>query len=122
MEDVADEDYLPLGTAESVAEAIRAAFPGAQWSGPTSAIWALDEDTAVMINFADVESTNAIQVSVSGTGNRIPHLLALANANAWVVLDCATTEFLSESDSATEGWAGYQSLLQQLRGAGPTTG
>jgi hypothetical protein len=82
----------------------------------------LDEDTAVMINFADVESTNAIQVSVSGTGNRIPHLLALANANAWVVLDCATTEFLSESDSATEGWAGYQSLLQQLRGAGPTTG
>ena len=37
IEEVADEDYLPLGGIEAVAERIRAAFPNAEWS---SATWA----------------------------------------------------------------------------------
>lgn len=111
IEEVADEDYLPLGSLESVAERIRAVFPNAEWSSPT---WALDYDTGVTIDLEGVESSNSILVSVSGSENPIPHLLALARANDWVVLDCSTTEFLNPDEVSSEGWEGYQSLMGSL--------
>ncbi len=112
---VADEDFLPLGSVDSVADRIRAAFPGAEWSSPTWANWGLDADTGVTIDLGPVESDNMIMVSVSGTGNPVPHLLALAGANDWVVLDCSTSELLNPDEGSSEGWEGYQSLLKGLR-------
>lgn len=115
VEDVADEEYLPLGSIESVAERIRSAFPAAEWSSPTWATWGLDGDTGVTIDLEGVESSHSILVSVSGSGNPVPHLLSLARANDWVVLDCSTTEFLSPDENSSEGWEGYQSLLGGVR-------
>lgn len=114
VEEVADEDYLPLGSIESVTERIRAAFPGSEWSGPTWATWSLNEDTGVTIDLEGVESSNSIVVSVSGSGNPVPHLLALARANDWVVLDCSTTQFLNPDEGSSEGWEGYQSVMSRL--------
>jgi hypothetical protein len=114
IEEVADEDYLPIGSIESVAERIRTAFPGAEWSSPTWATWGLDGDTGVTIDLEGVESSNSIVVSVSGSGNPVPHLLALARANDWVVLDCSTTEFLNPDVGSSEGWEGYQSVMSRL--------
>lgn len=114
IEEVADEDYLPLGSIESVAERIRSAFPGAQWSNPTWATWSLDGDTGVTIDLEGVESSNSILVSVSGSGNPVPHLLAVARANDWVVLDASTTEFINPDEGASEGWEGYQSVRDRL--------
>ena len=70
---------------------------------------------AAVIDLGSVESSNAIFVSVSGSGNPIPHLLALAAANDWVVMDMGTSEFLSEDDVESAGWEGYQKLLGTLR-------
>jgi pyruvate/2-oxoglutarate dehydrogenase complex dihydrolipoamide acyltransferase (E2) component len=114
IEEVADEDYLPLGSIASVAERIRAAFPNAEWSSPIWATWRLDDNTGVTIDLEGVESSHSILVSVSGSGNPIPHLLAVARANDWVVLDCSTTEFLNPDEASTEGWDGYQSLMGSL--------
>ena len=72
-----------------------------------------------MIELEDVESSNSIQVSASGSGDPIPQLLALASANEWVVLDCGTSELIDAEDLSTAGWEGYQSLLKELRRGGP---
>jgi hypothetical protein len=96
IEEVADEDYLPLGGIEAVAERIRAGLPHAKWSGPSYATWEMDYDTVVTIDLEGVESSNAVLVSVSGNGNPIPPLVALANANDWVVLDGSTSELLAQ--------------------------
>jgi hypothetical protein len=122
IEEVGDDDYLPLGSLESVASKVRAAFPNAEWSNETYAFWKLDDDTAFMIELQNVESSNSIHVSVSGSGNPIPRLLALATANEWVVLDCGTSEFVSADEVSSEGWEGYQSLLESLRNGGPAEG
>jgi hypothetical protein len=114
IEEVADEDYLPLGSIEAVAERIRASFPNAEWSSATWATWGLDGDTGVTIDLEGVESSNSILVSVSGSGNPVPHLLALARTNDWVVLDCSTTEFINPDEGSSEGWEGYQSLMSEL--------
>jgi hypothetical protein len=120
IEEVADEDYLPLGSVESVAERIRAAFPGAEWSSPTWATWGLDGNTGVTIDLEGVDSSNSILVSVSGSGNPVPHLLALARTNDWVVLDCSTTEFINADEGSSEGWEGFQSVMSEL--PEPTSG
>jgi hypothetical protein len=93
--DVAADEYLPLGTLESVAAAIRAAFPDAQWDDSTYAHCELDKYTGMTIDLDSVESSNSVHVRVSGPGNPVPDLLSLANANGWVVIDCSSSEFIN---------------------------
>ena len=113
VEDLADEDYQPLGDPESVATAIRAAFPSARWESPTDACYVLDEYTAVRIELKHIVSSNSLHVTVSGPGDPIPALLALTNANGWVILDCQTTEFINPANPSYEGWSGYNSLRRK---------
>jgi hypothetical protein len=120
--EVADDEYLPLGSLETVTQKIRAAFPNAEWTTDTYALWKLDDDTAFMIELQHVESSHSIHVSVSGGGNPIPCLVSLATANEWVVLDCGTSEFINAVDDSSEGWEGYNTLLRGLRDGGPAEG
>jgi hypothetical protein len=54
-EDVAESEYLPLGSLDSVAAAIRSAFPCAEWNGPTHAHGSLDEYTGIMFDLHEAE-------------------------------------------------------------------
>lgn len=118
--DVAADDYLPLGTLGSVASAVRAAFPDAQWDSPTYCHRELDKYTAMMIELENVETSNSIHLSVSGPGNPVPNLLALANANGWVVIDCSSSEFIDPQSIESEGFAGYKSMWERLQRPGGT--
>ncbi len=71
---VAEDDFLPFGTLESVTAAVRVAFPDAQWNKPTYAFCVLDRWTAMMIELCHVESSHSIHVTVSGPGNPVPKL------------------------------------------------
>jgi len=118
IEEVADDDYLPLGIRESIAAAVRLVFPDADWDSPNYARYGLDKYTAVTIDLQHVETSNSIHVSVSEPGNPIPALLSLANANGWVVLDCSTGEILDPASTSSEGFTGYKSLWEGLQGRG----
>ena len=76
--EVAATDYPPLGTLEFVAAAVRSAFPSATWHDLAHARFSLDRYTAVMIELQFVETSNAIYLSVSGSGDPIPALLSFA--------------------------------------------
>jgi len=119
--DLAAGDFLPLGTSDKVASAVRAAFPDAQWDRPTYAHRRLDADTGMTIELANVETSHSIDVTVSGPGNPIPDLLALANANGWVVVDCSSGEFIEPCSVESEGFAGYKSMWDDLHGRGGTS-
>ena len=116
--DVTADDFLPLGTLHSVASAVRAAFPDAQWDNPTYAHRGLDTYTGMTIDLAHVETTHSVHVTVSGPRNPVPDLLALANANGWVVLDCSSGEFIAPHDLESDGFAGYKSMWDDLHGRG----
>jgi hypothetical protein len=61
-----------------------------------------------------VEWYNFVLVSVSGSRDPIPPLLALANANGWVVLDIQNSEFIDPANPSREGWLGYRSLVDGI--------
>jgi hypothetical protein len=63
---VAESAYLPLGSLETVAAAIQAAFSSAKWNDPVHAHCSLDEYTAILFNLEGVESAKCVLVSVSG--------------------------------------------------------
>ena len=113
-EEVAESEYLPLGSLESIAAAIRSVFPSAEWDGPTHAHGSLDEYTGIMFDVHEVEGYSCVHVSVSGSRDPIPSLLALANANKWVVMDIQSGEFIDPANPSRQGWLGYRSLFQGL--------
>jgi hypothetical protein len=113
-EEVPESEYLPLGSPESVKAAIRSAFPTANWDGPTHAYGSLDEYTGIMFDFHEVEGYSFVLVSVSGSHDLIPSLLALANANNWVILDIQNGDFIDPANPSREGWLGYRSLVHGI--------
>jgi len=112
--EVAESYYLPLGSLESVAAAIRSAFPSAEWAGPTHAHGSLDEDTAIIFDLHEVERYSLVHVSVSGTCDPIPSLLALTNASNWVILDIQNGDFIDPANPSRQGWLGYRSLVARI--------
>ncbi len=116
--DVEADDYLPLGTLDSVASALRSAFTDAVWDSPTHCHRELNKYSGMMIELENVETSNSIHLSVSGPGNPVPDLLALANANGWVVIDCSSSEFIDPRSIESDGFAGYQEMWRDLHGRG----
>jgi hypothetical protein len=119
--DVAANDYLPLGTLSSVASAVRASFPDAEWDSPSHARHELDNYTGMLLELGHVETSNSIHVSVSGPGNPVPDLLSLANANGWIVIDCSSSEFIDPGSLESEGFAGYTEMWHDIQRRGGTS-
>jgi hypothetical protein len=113
-EEVAESEYLPLGSLESVAAAIQSAFPTVEWDGPTYAHGSLDEYTGITFELHEVEGYSFVAVSVSGSHDPIPPLLALADANDWVIMDIQNGEFIDPANPSHEGWLGYRSLVDGI--------
>ena len=110
-EEVAESEYLPLGSLESVAAAIQSAFPTVEWDGPTHAHGSLDEYTGIMFDLHEVEGYSFVGVSVSGSYDPIPSLLTLVQANDWVIMDVQNGEFIDPANPSRQGWLGYRSLV-----------
>jgi hypothetical protein len=111
IEDVEQEDYLPLGNLKDVSAAVRAAFPSAEWSDPTWAVY-LHGDFQIEIQLDGVESENTILLQVHGTGDPIPSLLKLTEANGWLAIDCSAGQFINPKKPSYEGWEGFKSLVR----------
>ncbi len=101
IEEVEQEDYLPLGNLNEVSAAIRAAFPSAEWSNPTWVVY-VGPDFEIEIGLDDVESGNTIVMHVHGPGNAAPSLLRLTEANGWLAIDCSCGEFIDTADPSSE--------------------
>jgi hypothetical protein len=112
IEEVEEGDFLPLGELEAVQGAVRSAFPAAEWSNPTWAVY-LGPDFEFEIDLNNVESSNSVHLFVHGTGDPIPSLLGLTEANGWLMLDCSTGEFLDPKNPSYEGWEGFKDLNQR---------
>jgi hypothetical protein len=113
--DVAADEYLPLGTLDSVASAVRIAYPDAEWDSPTYAHRGLDKYTGMTIDLGSVETSHSIHISVSGPGNPVPDLLSLASANGWVVVDCSSSEFVNPHRAESDGFVGYKSMWHDVQ-------
>ncbi len=109
--EVEEEDYLPLGDLKDVSAAVRAAFPSAEWSDPTWAVY-LGPDFEIEIDLDGVESGNTIVLHVHGTGDPIPSLLKLTKANGWLAIDCSSGEFINPKKPSYEGWEGFKGLVR----------
>jgi len=107
---VGSDDYLPLGELEAVQTAIRIAFPSAQWSDPTWAVYA-GPDFQIEFSLDGVASSGAVILHVHGTGDPISALLKLTDSNGWLAVDCSTGEFINPKDPCSEGWEGFKALL-----------
>ena len=103
-----------MGTPESVVAAIRSAFPSVACEGPTHAHGSLDEYTGITFELHEVEGYSFVGVSVSGSHDPIPSLLALANANNWVIMDIQNADFIDPEIPSREGWLGYRSLVEGI--------
>ena len=108
--EVGSDDYVPLGELEAVQTAIRVAFPSAQWSDPTWAVY-LGSDFQIEFSLDGVVSSNTVIAHVHGTGDPIPSLLNLTQANGWLVVDCSTGEFIDPKNPSYEGWEGFKALV-----------
>jgi len=115
--EVKEDDYLPLGDPEKVRATVRAAFPSAEWSNPTWAVY-LHGDFQIEFSLEGVESANAILLHVHGTGDPIPALLKLTEANGWLAIDTSTGEFINPKKPSCEGWEGFKRLVRGIKTPG----
>jgi hypothetical protein len=93
IKEVEEEDYLPLGEPKKVRAALSTAFPSAEWSNPISATY-VGPDFEIEIDFDGVESGDTIVLHVHGSGDPIPSILKLTEANGWLAVDCSSGEFI----------------------------
>jgi hypothetical protein len=117
LEEVEEDDYLPLGKLSAVQTAIRKAFPSVQWSDATEAYYA-EESFAIEFGLSEGEPVRTIILNVRhGSGDPIPALLNLTEPNGWLALDVSTSEFLDAKDPSRVGWEGYKSLVTAAKKA-----
>ena len=100
IEEVEEEDYLPLGDLKTVRAAVRSAFPRAEWSNPTWAVYG-HGDFQIEFSLDGVESDNAIVLHVHGPGDPIPSVLKLTEANGWLAIDCSSGEFIDPANPSS---------------------
>jgi hypothetical protein len=119
VEELAKGDFLPLGSPDEVAAALRAAFPLARWAPSGSQCVVEDERTGVYLEFdlRLVASHQALSVSARGDGNPVPPLLALAKANGWAVIDDQSGAFINAENPSTDTWSNFRSVRDSLTGA-----
>ena len=114
IEEVQQEDYLPLGDLKRVRAAVRAAFPSANWDTPTWAVY-VGPDFEIEFALDGVESANTMILLVHGTGDPIPSLLKLTEANGWLAIDTSTGEFINPKKPSYEGWEGFKDLVRTIK-------
>ena len=110
IEEVDDADYTALGSRASVVEAIRAAFPTAEWSDDETFAGFDGGEFSIEFDLESLEEGNTVVLFVHGNGDPIPSILKLTEANGWLAVDCSTSEFIDPADPSYEGWEGYQEL------------
>jgi len=97
VEEVEEEDYLPLGNVKKVTAAVKAAFPSAKWSNPKWAVY-LGPDFEIEFDLDGVKSGNTMVLHVHGNGDAAPAVLQLTQANGWLAIDCSRGEFIDPDD------------------------
>jgi len=100
VEEVEEEDYLPLGDLKKVTAAVKSAFPSAKWSNTTWAVY-VGPDFEIEIDLEGVESGNTIVLHVHGDGDAAPAVLKLTEANGWLAIDVSCGEFI-DPDNPSE--------------------
>src|SRR6266851_6613820 len=74
----------------------------------------LSGDFEIEFQLRGVESHSAIILHVHGTGDPIPSLLKLTEANGWLAVDCSCGEFINPKKPSYEGWEGYKGLAGDI--------
>ena len=113
LDDLREEAMLPLGPAAQVREAISSVLSGVDWSDCT---WGLYGGNGFSIEF-NVGKEDPIQnmmLHVRGGGDAVSDIMKLVLANAWIALDCSTSEFLDPAAPSNEGWVGFQKYRDQI--------
>ncbi|MEA2734303.1 MAG: hypothetical protein QOE14_754 [Humisphaera sp.] len=111
IEEVDDDQYLPLGSRKDVLAAIMVAFPEAKWETPTQ-LFHHDGDVSIEFVLQGRNPVDSVTLEVRGEGDPITPILKLAKSNRWVVLDTSTSEFMDPGDPSPEGYEGYRKLVR----------
>ena len=111
LEEVDDEDYLPLGKRKDVVTAIEATFPRVAREGPSELLYR-DGDLSIEFRLEGRDPVDSVVLEVRGKGDPITPLLELATRHGWVVLDASTSEFLDPDSPSPGGYAGYRTVVK----------
>jgi hypothetical protein len=114
IEEMDDDDYLPLGLHKEVVSAILASFPTATRKKPTQLIYT-EGDLSIEFIPQGRNPVESVLLEVRGEGDPISPLLDLATRNGWVMLDASTSEFIDADNPSDEGYGGYRKLLKSAR-------
>ena len=109
VKEVEEEDYLPLGEPKKVRAAVSTAFPSAEWSNPKWAFYT-GPDFEIEIDLEGVKSGNTILMFVHGSGDPIPSILKLTEANGWLAVDCSSGQFIDPANPSHESWEAFKDL------------
>ena len=113
IKEVKGKDYLPLGDLKKVRAAVSTAFPSAEWSNPKWAFYS-GPDFSIEIDLEGVKSGNTILMFVHGSGDPIPSILKLTEANGWLAVDCSSGQFIDPTNPSYESWEGFKELGKNL--------
>ena len=113
IEEVEDEDYLPLGKRKDVITAISTTFPASKRQTPTQLLYR-DGDLSISFALQGRDPVDSVLLEVRGEGDPITPLMELATRNAWVVLDASTSEFLDPNGPSADGYGGYRRLVKGM--------
>ena len=114
LDDLKEENLLPLGIAETVRAAVSAALHDrVDWSDPT---WGMYDGHGFSIEFnvGKEDPIKDMMLHVRGGGDAIAEIMKIVVANGWTALDCSTDDFLDPAAPSDAGWTGFQSFRDKI--------
>ena len=81
--EVDDGDYASIGSHAAVVRAIRAALPTAEWSEDKTHATYDGGEFSIEFDLSSVDDANTVVLNVRGTGDPIPPIVKLVQANGW---------------------------------------
>lgn len=110
IDEVESSDFISMGTHAEVVEAIRQAFPEAQWSEDELSALFDGAEFSIEFDLAPLEESQSIILQVRGGSDPISAILKLTNTQNWVAVDCSLGSFIDPENPSAEGWEGYREL------------
>jgi hypothetical protein len=68
----------------------------------------------IEFNLDGVESGDTIILHVHGTGDPIPSILKLTEANGWLAIDASSGQFIDPANPSYESWENFKELARDI--------
>ncbi|MEX1120753.1 MAG: hypothetical protein WED82_01375 [Balneolales bacterium] len=110
-----DEQPLPLGSIDSVHEAVLEFFPTTDWTDPA---WGIFDSKygSIEFNLGNDDPATSMMLHVRASNEIVFPIVELCRKYNWAALDCTSGDILNSSETPEKGLVTWRKYLSHILG------